>query len=691
MDTREEIDQSEIMALGHIELAKETENPDQGRLLTDIQSVVTFYGLPKKQVKLSGKICNVPFEEFDMNLYKPRENFNGFRTSPPRLPVWILAFFKILYDRLGKTDEYLLDWKDVVDNDMQFDRVKCSLRKAESAELIIRIYLKTSSVTVQGVDHVWFVTEIFPEIRDAFNALCAPELSPLSTESLQSSSDTSPVKRTIKKPIPSQIPVSIKSQVKQTTSSPLVNHTDLLQLSNIESRITDMLQSIDKLNLENVLKTTVENYNELIKRIGNLEAKVSKLPAQNVANELPTLKMLVDKLTILESNITNTPSNVSRELLDSKEKQISLLMDEITEKNKEIQKLKKANSSISSNKDEMNHLRQAVASCKMSLKHQENYENELNDAITLLKEKQLEIKSLNEDLTIMRNKLHEKEEEIVLLQSENVEMKNQILQMESIEKDLVIAKKELVLTKAECLRQSNVLSEKNGSIHDLLLSKYSQDRDGSSFKVDQGNINMSALKEADHTTSQNLPNSLVQDVVLTGDSLIKQVVPERLIHSSHNIRVIKHEAFHLDNIHDLVDLPNVSKVSAAVIHCGTNDIKLSTADVCFQKTKKVISHLQDVNPDIKIVVSNIAPRGDDEFVDINRQEHNIKLLKEYNLSQNVMISENNNLSKHGTVIKRFYGHDQIHLNQNGSRVLAANISISLKSMMGIPFTNPGFH
>ena len=107
----------------------------------------------------------------------------------------------------------------------------------------------------------------------------------------------------------------------------------------------------------------------------------------------------------------------------------------------------------------------------------------------------------------------------------------------------------------------------------------------------------------------------------------------------------------------------------------------------------MISHLQDVNPDIKIIMSNIAPRGDDEFVDINRQEYryNIKLLKEYNLSPNVMISENNNLSKHGRVIKRFYGYDQIHLNQDGSRVLAANISRSLKSTLGTPFGNPGFH
>ena len=59
----------------------------------------------------------------------------------------------------------------------------------------------------------------------------------------------------------------------------------------------------------------------------------------------------------------------------------------------------KANSSISSNEDETNELRQALAikdekleMCEMSLKNRENYENELNDAITLLKEKQLEIK-----------------------------------------------------------------------------------------------------------------------------------------------------------------------------------------------------------------------------------------------------------------------------------------------------------
>ena len=42
-----------------------------------------------------------------------------------------------------------------------------------------------------------------------------------------------------------------------------------------------------------------------------------------------------------------------------------------------------------------------------------------------------------------------------------------------------------------------------------------------------------------------------------------------------------------------------------------------------QETKKVISHLQDVNPDIKIILSNIAPRGDDGGYKSPRLQHKI--------------------------------------------------------------------
>ena len=40
------------------------------RHLTDIKSVIEFYGLPKKQGKPSGKLATTPFEAFDHNIYR---------------------------------------------------------------------------------------------------------------------------------------------------------------------------------------------------------------------------------------------------------------------------------------------------------------------------------------------------------------------------------------------------------------------------------------------------------------------------------------------------------------------------------------------------------------------------------------------------------------------------------------------
>ena len=58
----------------------------------------------------------------------------------------------------------------------------------------------------------------------------------------------------------------------------------------------------------------------------------------------------------------------------------------------------------------------------------------------------------------------------------------------------------------------------------------------------------------------------------------------------------------------------------SVIHCGVNDIKEQTADTCLEKMKAIVDSLQTVNPKMKIILSNIAPRGDNEIYDINPQD-----------------------------------------------------------------------
>ena len=99
--------------------------------------------------------------------------------------------------------------------------------------------------------------------------------------------------------------------------------------------------------------------------------------------------------------------------------------------------------------------------------------------------------------------------------------------------------------------------------------------------------------------------------------------------------------------------------------------------------KSVVDSLQAINPKMKLVPSCIAPRGDEESYDINRQELNLRLLKEYSLNPAVTLCDNNNLANHGRIIHKFYAVDKIHLNEEGSSVLASNISSTLKYMMGI--------
>ena len=93
------------------------------RFLTDISSVNEFYSLPKKQIKPSGKLPSTPFEAFDMSVYKEKAHFNAFRSSPNRLPYWILASYKIEYEYLGKDDNYFIGWNDKVDDHDEFDHI----------------------------------------------------------------------------------------------------------------------------------------------------------------------------------------------------------------------------------------------------------------------------------------------------------------------------------------------------------------------------------------------------------------------------------------------------------------------------------------------------------------------------------------------------------------------------------------
>ena len=61
-----------------------------------------------------------------MTLYKVKAHFTGFKTSPARLPFWILACYKVIYDDFGENDNYFIDWNDKHDDvKNEFDHMMC--------------------------------------------------------------------------------------------------------------------------------------------------------------------------------------------------------------------------------------------------------------------------------------------------------------------------------------------------------------------------------------------------------------------------------------------------------------------------------------------------------------------------------------------------------------------------------------
>ena len=136
-------------------------------------------------------------------------------------------------------------------------------------------------------------------------------------------------------------------------------------------------------------------------------------------------------------------------------------------------------------------------------------------------------------------------------------------------------------------------------------------------------------------------NDTPKRVVLLGDSLLKQVIPDHLLPSGYDAQINKYEAYHIDDIANAVENEVLKDADVIVIHRGTNDIKAETSETCLDKMTSTVSFLQEINPGVTIVLSNIAPRVDAEVLDINCQEFNIKLLKEDSLNPNVTSSDNN--------------------------------------------------
>ena len=399
--------------------------------------------------------------------------------------------------------------------------------------------LKTSCLTLQGGEYLWFINDIFPKARAIFETLL--------TESNQSASKTLPqvsvTKRTLavyskpdskEKHFTSQIPfpvypTSARKLFSPTTSS-VLPQVDCIQNANMESKMVEILQIIEKFDVNNVLKNMEKIQKETVKRLDKIESKLAS--SKEISKDARSdISPLITKLDLQQSTLASVNiQNLAPQDLTYKDNQIDLLISEITSKNKEIEKLRKSNAVlVQKQKDHDNII---------------NYEKELKYCISVLDVKKQEITKLEEikhELEIENRKLQRKlddcfylekeilatkkdlessnlicsrmENDIEKLDSEKKGLRSKLQEMCSIEKELSVAKRNIELFEKDYDRQSAIIDDKNKIVHNLLKSSNGQ--------ITQSN------------PVQTVPGfngqTLNKRVLLIGDSIIKQIIPDLLL------------------------------------------------------------------------------------------------------------------------------------------------------------------
>ena len=144
-----------------------------------------------------------------------------------------------------------------------------------------------------------------------------------------------------KTPAPSHIPQPVSS-VSPRQVRPKTRYLPQMDFANLESKLTQTLKIFDKLNLENFLSITEAKYNDLHCRMQAMESKLSNLSNCKLMNGSIDVDSLLIELKTFNEEMSKDNSVSNKKLLDSKDKQIDLLISEINDKNKKIEKLKKA-------------------------------------------------------------------------------------------------------------------------------------------------------------------------------------------------------------------------------------------------------------------------------------------------------------------------------------------------------------
>ena len=172
-----------------------------------------------------------------------------------------------------------------------------------------------------------------------------------------------------------------------------------------------------------------------------------------------------------------------------------------------------------------------------------------------------------------------------------------------------------------------------------------------------------------HSKNPGQPQNSTPKTLLIGDSILNKINMKGIKNNVHKHSV---SGATLPTIINDIELFDLKIFDTIVVYIGGNDSARNVdLGLIEEKYEQLISILKSANPNIRLVLCKIAPRGDTDETFVNAiierlsVRHSCEIVDQYRAF----------FDRHGELILRYYGqHDQIHLSISGTRRLLGYIN-----------------
>ena len=345
------------------------------------------------------------------------------------------------------------------------------------------------------------------------------------------------------------------------------------------------------------------------------------------------------------SSLAKTPKKVDQDkpadkVTQSLAAENELLMEEIAKKDESLKLLKKENQQLSA-----------------KLKEQDAYISQQRSSPP-----NSPTNSLNAEL---KKSVKEMETSIEKLKTENREYQETL-------KEEWATQKKLQMESMQLRGEIGITNEKNTSLNERLKDL----KDEIEYLRNQSNKERGQAQPI--SPQDNILGS--EDVLLIGDSHLKRINADWLLKKENKKTKIE-ISYKLEDTRRTLTSLN-SKHQCIVIHCGTNDLKERSPESMMATLLECIDIAKAKAG--KVVVGSLIPRYDDPQLNLKTQIFNTSLL-ENSLDVNApfLLADNSNLHVREDLVSKYFVDDKLHLNQDGSSTLAANMRRSICNALQI--------